>query len=158
MGRFARLESPEMVAFTPGFPAIRPHSVRAVVPEFPASSNDEGEESPEGDETEMVFPFFTIFAPAFSRQQRVDVQSAPSEKLWTVIPCEETAPSNAARWDIDLSPGSDTVPIIFFAGWIRFIPSTPLFFCFYKIKKDRISAGNRIRSLLFFLFCLPEEA
>ncbi len=151
MGRFDRLASPVMVALTPGFPARRPQSVLAVVPEFPASRADEGEARPEGAETERVVPFLRISAPVFSRQERVDAQSAPSEKLCTVTPSTETAPSSAALWDMDLSPGRVTVPVIFFAGWILFIACTPLF-VWCENKKDRISAGNRIRSLLFFLF------
>jgi hypothetical protein len=130
MGRFDSPQSPARVASSPGKPARRPQRVLAVVPEFPASRAEAGEERPVGAETEREFPFLVTAAPIFCRQSRVDAQSPPSAKFRTVIPPEETAPRMAALWDMDLSPGTVTVPEIFFAAWIIFIACTPLLFCF----------------------------
>ena len=125
IGRLDRLSSPVIRALTPGRPETSPHRVRAVVPELPASSAPSGERRPVGADTERVLPRRSTFAPACPRQRRVEAQSAPSEKLCTVIPSGDRAPSRAALCEIDLSPGRATLPETFRAGSTRFIATTP---------------------------------
>ncbi len=111
MGRFAG-RSPEMSGLHPGLSGDQSAQRPCRSSRFPRPVPMRGKRVLKGMKRKGC-SLFSTFVPTFSRQQRVDVQSAPSEKLWTVIPFEETAPSRAARWDMDLSPGSETIPVIF---------------------------------------------
>ena len=126
--------------------------MRAVVPEFPASRGSAGEVSPE-EERERVVPERETDAPSCSRQARVEAQSAPPQKLWTLTPSVERAPRRAALWEMDLSPGRWIVPCIFFAGVIFFTAFTLPFE--WKIKKTGSRLESEIRSLLFFEIFRP---
>src|SRR5689334_20450427 len=55
--------------------------------------------------------------PSSRRQLSVEEQSAAVEKFDISVRPSASAPINAARWDIDLSPGSRRLPLIKVAGF-----------------------------------------
>src|SRR6056297_3536078 len=112
MGRRSRLWSPVITAKEFSIPDIRPVIKRAVVPELPASSGPSGSLNPFP--LLMVIPLFSLATrqPVLARHFNVEWQSAPLEKFSTFIPSEEREPRNAARCEIDLSPGRIISPFI----------------------------------------------
>ena len=103
-----------------GNPATSPAISRTVVPEFPASKCWDGAVSPRRPRPSIVtvVPLRVIETPNRRRHSSVLTQSALSAKFSMVVVPSATAAIIAKRWLMDLSPGTDAIPLILAAGAI----------------------------------------
>ena len=94
-----------------GCPAMIPASRRIVVPDPPQSSGTAGSRSrPIPCTTTSVGPDCSTVTPRSRTTRSVARQSLAARKLWTRVGPSASAPNSTARWLIDLSPGTRTVP------------------------------------------------
>ena len=113
MGRFRSDASP-VSTLPKRCPAMMPESRRIVVPELPQFNGSSGGRSPSS-----PFPsisstpssFRSAVLPRARTQSSVDCGSAEVGKLWMRDVPSPRAESRADRCEIDLSAGSDTVPV-----------------------------------------------
>ena len=103
--------------------ARRPETSLIVVPLLPEYRASSGSASPSLPLPEMLknslspeapsaqrLLLYVLHAEALRRQPSIEVLSSPTQKLETTASPSEIAFSNAARCEIDLSPGGTTVP------------------------------------------------
>lgn len=118
MGRLRREGSPVIIE-KKSCPVNKPSSRRMVVPELPASNRSSGSQKPLRPLPRIqIFPFSCcwISTPSASRHCSVLQQSAPFEKLCITVFPSAMEPISAARWDMDLSPGTQQEPFNFLSG------------------------------------------
>ena len=122
-------------------PAIR----RVVVPLLPASRIWEGADRPRS-----PFPwirissgFSSIWIPRRRKHSMVERQSAPRRKFRTAVVPSAREPNMTARWEMDLSPGTESSPRMLFtlANFMEIL----LFPCGFIVHKwcSGISAAGR---------------
>ncbi len=112
IGRLARLASPVKKVVI-GWLATRPIIRRAAVPLLPMSSTWSASTRPP-----MPTPrtrqtpssLLTMSAPSARMAAAVWSTSSPVSRPWMVVSPIAMAPNISARWEIDLSPGTRTVP------------------------------------------------
>ena len=132
IGREFKDSSPE--SFDSNFcPARMPDKRRVVVPLFPTSRIFKGADSPCNPFpwTVIVWSVSSILMPIDWKQRIVARQSAPFRKLWISVVPFAIDPNMMHRWEIDLSPGTETVP---FNPWIpanSIAFSSCLNYCFF---------------------------
>ena len=110
MGRPRREASPVRWAVT-GSPATRPNNRRIPVPELPRSIGPSGGWSRDRPPwTRIEPPDSSTSAPRARIASRVRCTSSPSERPVMVVVPSASAASSRARWEMDLSPGTRSVP------------------------------------------------
>jgi hypothetical protein len=121
IGRFCKDWSPLTIA-EKACPAKTPSNSLAVVPELPASKTERGSSR------RIFLPSISrrlllsvIETPKLRRQLIVERQSSASKKPLTSVMPRAKAPIMAARWVIDLSPGTDSSPHSFFGRLVIII-------------------------------------
>ena len=107
MGR-PRNESSPVNSLVKAHVASKPASIRIVEPLLPQSKAVVAARklSRPRPRNLTCVPARVISTPSCRRQASVEAQSAPVEKLVMVVVPSARADSMAARWEIDLSPGS----------------------------------------------------
>jgi hypothetical protein len=93
-----------------------PASIRMVQPELPQSSGCAGATSSLPAPEISTVPSRRTPTPNADKQSNVLWQSAAAEKLSSFVTPPANAPSIAYRCEMDLSPGSRTLPLMFRAG------------------------------------------
>ena len=114
MGRRRRELSPSSTKWRPPRPASRPSINRMVVPELPQSSTWAGSCRPSRPtpRTSTSWPasMADTSTPMARRQAAVLRGSSAGSRPSMRVSPSAMAPNNRARWEIDLSPGTRTVP------------------------------------------------
>ena len=110
MGRSERELSPMKVALIP-CPAKSPSNNRVVVPEFPQSRGSFGSVNFPPLMTTSS-PSSRIRIPHASRHLRVDITSAPVDRLDMRDVPSANAANMSDRWEMDLSPGNVISPLM----------------------------------------------
>src|SRR5579859_2658931 len=113
MGRLLRDSSPTSLAAN-SCPASRPMRMRMAVPELPRSSGALGALRPMRPRpctwTRSAAGMST-FTPRARTAARVARQSAPGRNPLMRVSPSAMAPSSSARWEMDLSPGTVSLPL-----------------------------------------------
>ena len=111
MGRFFKNSSPVKTARS-GWPATTPIIRRAPVPELPKSSAEAGSISPPSPApvTIQLPSRFSTSAPSACRARAVHKMSSDSSSPEISVRPSASAPRIKARCEMDLSPGTWTVP------------------------------------------------